>query len=120
MSSHEIEQQLLKEIIGEELSSVEFVQDYLQLRFNGPCLTAVTQPTIATGERILVWNEPSYRDELCNQIGHKVKAVDIHAGEYVEVVLDDDVVIRISLKDSDYRTAEAAKFDSSAGEWWVI
>jgi hypothetical protein len=29
----------LKQLIGEQLSSIEFVQDYLQLRFDGPCLT---------------------------------------------------------------------------------
>jgi hypothetical protein len=31
---------------GTQLSSVEFVQDYVQLRFDGPTLTAVTPPRV--------------------------------------------------------------------------
>jgi len=32
----------LQVLIGEQLSSVEFVLDYVQLRFNGPCFTVYT------------------------------------------------------------------------------
>ena len=40
----------LSVLIGHQLSSVEFVQDYLQLRFDGPCLTAVTHPRVRVGQ----------------------------------------------------------------------
>jgi len=32
----------LQVLIGEQLNSVEFVLDYVQLRFNGPCLSVYT------------------------------------------------------------------------------
>ena len=118
--NHENELELLQTIVGEKLSSVEFVADYVQLRFDGSTLSAFTQPTIVVGNRESSWNDPGYRDALFCRIGHTVKSVSIRPGNYIEVVFDDGVASRISLEDSSYRGAEAAKFDSVSGEWWVI
>jgi hypothetical protein len=117
---YDIELKLLQTIVGERLSSVEFVEDYVQMRFNGATLTAFTQPTVSIDNQTLHWGEPGYRDELCRQIGHPVKSVSIRAGEFIEVLFDDNMKVQISIRDRDYRGAEAAKFDSVSGDWWVI
>src|SRR5690242_9135647 len=52
-------------IHGSQLSSVEFVQDYVQLRFDGPCLTAITWPVVTVGQQRFRLETPGYRDALC-------------------------------------------------------
>jgi hypothetical protein len=39
---------LINELVGEELSSVVFVADYVQFDFNGPRLTLFVWPTAQT------------------------------------------------------------------------
>lgn len=117
---HDFGRKLLQTIVGERLSSVEFVEDYVQLRFNGATLTAFTLPTVSTDSQTLHWGEPHYRDELCRQIGHLVKSVSIQAGEFIEVVFDDNVKVQISIRDKDYQGPEAAQFDSVSNDGWVI
>ena len=56
------EEHVLQSIVGKQLSSVEFVQDYAQLRFDGPTLTAVTQPIVEVGSEAFRWSEPGFRD----------------------------------------------------------
>ena len=60
----------LQEIVGEQLSAVTFVLDYVQLAFGGcpPMINAYTWPTIEVGDRAFRRGEPSYRDELCARI----------------------------------------------------
>jgi len=41
-----MESTLRKKLIGEQLSSVEFVQDYLQLHFDGRTITAYVWPKV--------------------------------------------------------------------------
>jgi hypothetical protein len=120
MIPNQTELRLLNEIVGQELSSVEFVQDYVQLRFNGAVLTAYTQPTVKEGQRVLQWGEPGYRDHLCEQIGQRVKSVAINGGRAVTVNFGNDVSVQISLEDDDYRGAEAVMFTTLSGEWWVL
>jgi hypothetical protein len=50
--------ELMREIVGRQLTSVTFVQDYIQLAFDGLGLTAYTQPTIDFGNRTLKWDQP--------------------------------------------------------------
>src|SRR5580692_5452288 len=49
-----IGESMFESIIGEQLSSVEFVQDYVQLRFDGPTLTAFVWPELRQGEAVIV------------------------------------------------------------------
>ena len=113
------EEQVLQAIVGKQLSSVEFVQDYVQLRFDGPTLTAVTPPTIEIGDGAFLWNEPGFRDEICKRITRKVVAARIVPGDSVQIELDDATIVKVSLKTEDYRAAEAANFRTMS-EWWVL
>jgi hypothetical protein len=63
--SHQVDQipePPLSVLLGRQLSAVEFVQDYLQLRFDGPCLTAITHPRVSVGNRWWEWGISGYRD----------------------------------------------------------
>jgi hypothetical protein len=120
--SHQVDQipeQPLSVLIGRQLSSVEFVQDYLQLRFDGPCLTAVTHPRVRVGQLSLEWGKAGYRDQVCDRIGKVVTGAVISEGQEVCLEFDDGAYIIISLSPDDYRAAEAVTFDNGDQGFWV-
>lgn len=64
----EDDSKLFDELIGSQLSSVEFVQDYLQLRFDGPTINVNNPLTVKADKKVITsWNE-GFRDLLCSQI----------------------------------------------------
>lgn len=68
---------LLLGVVGEVLSSVVVVADYVELDFNGPRLSLFVWPTITIdGERPRQLGDPGYRDSLCSLIGHVVVATE--------------------------------------------
>jgi hypothetical protein len=109
----------LHELKDRALSSVEFVQDYVQLRFDGPCLTAYNLPAITLQESTVSWGEPRYRDLLCQQIGRRVQAAEVIDGEHVSLKFEEDAVLKISLRTQDYRGPEALQFISNPNCIWV-
>lgn len=103
---------------GRVLSSVEFVQDYVQLRFDGPCLTAYTHPIVNLGRECLVWGVSGYSDRLCEQIGSTVIAAGANGTE-VSVGFESGAVISVSLLDEDYIGPEAIQFTNEEGSIWI-
>ena len=59
-------------IEGQELTAVEFVADYVRLRFDGPMLTLYAWPHVLLAEYSVAFGEPEYRNALCAQIGETV------------------------------------------------
>jgi hypothetical protein len=104
----------LDKILGEQLSSVEFVHDYVQLHFDGPTLTAFVLPTLDIAGKTSRFGDVGYRDQLCARIGRKV--VLAHVVETIGVIVrfDDGVGIIISLKPEDSVGPEAGHFRSSS------
>lgn len=113
-------EEVLKDILGRQLSSVEFVQDYVQLRFDGPTLTAVTQPIVELQGETLRWGEPGFRDALCARIMRNVVSAHVIPGDSVRIAFDDGAIVGVSLRKEDYRAAEAVKFDVTPARWWVL
>ena len=102
----------LKVLEGSKLSSVEFVQDYVQLRFDGPTLTAITPPRIRVLDELLEWGRQGYRDALCDRIGKLVSHASTIPEQEIKIEFEDGASISISLHPGDYRAAEAAVFDN--------
>ncbi len=109
----------LPEIKNEFLSSVEFVMDYIQLRFYGSTLTALTLPEVHEGGIVYRINEPGYRDALCHRIGLVVRDVEIHEEENLTIHFVDGSSIRVSLREEDRLGPESATYSSTAGGLWV-
>ncbi len=101
----------LQEIVGEKLSAVTFVMDYIQLAFDGPMITAYTWPTVQAGDRTFRRGDPSYRDELCARVATDVVAVRVPR-DSIEIMFADGSTIRISLRAEDLSEGvpEAARF----------
>lgn len=106
-----------QEIVGEQLSAVTFVMDYVQLAFNGPMINAYTWPTVYVGDRAFRLGDPTYRDELCARVGIDVVAVRVPR-DVIEIAFGDGSTIRISPRAEDMREGvpEAAEFN---GSHWV-
>ena len=67
---------LLRELVDNELASVVFVMDYLQLDFGEARFTCYVWPTVAIGDVALQYGDPGYRDALCAFIAHKVTSTE--------------------------------------------
>lgn len=84
---------LLDRLVGETLSSVIFVADYLQLDFNGPRLTAHVWPRVRAFDETMHFGDRGYRDALCAFIGREVTAVVDSHDEGVVVRFGPDAVV---------------------------
>jgi hypothetical protein len=104
---------MLDSIVGEQLSSVEFVQDYIQLHFDGPTITAFVLPTVHLSRKRLGFGDSGYRDELCARIGRKVVLAEFDSVA-VTVRFDDGAEINISLRDEDRVGPEAGHFRATS------
>jgi hypothetical protein len=63
-------------LVGEQLSAVCFVQNYLQLEFDGYKLTAYTTPLVETlPNEWLAYEHDQYKNVLCRLIACQVKQV---------------------------------------------
>ena len=115
----EIPEGALASIVGEQLSAVVFVQDYVQLQFDGPTLTAITLPVVVDNGAVYQWDTPGFRDKLCARIAKTVSAASVAEDREIRIELDDESSIIISLRPQDYVGPEAAILSHSAETLWV-
>ncbi|CAN5516434.1 hypothetical protein BH10ACI4_BH10ACI4_01210 [soil metagenome] len=108
----------LEALIGQELVAVEFVQDYVQLRFDGPLVTFYEWPEVFREEGSYAFGEPEYRDWLCALIGESVTAATVEDGEAVEIAFASGVSVRCSLRLEDLVGPEGGSvaYADGAGE----
>ncbi len=112
---------LSQQIIGEQLSGVTFVMDYVQLQFNPPpSINVYTVSTVSSSSGKWTTGDDQFRNKLCGQIGKLVKSVDIQDQEAFRITFNDDSVISISLQPSDYAGPEAVEFIGRGKTGWLI
>ena len=96
--------------MGEEINAICFVMDYVEVRFNGPILRALTGPTVEiAGEQ---WRFPAVgsRDALCSLIGAEVESVGVEEGLRIELRTKEGHVLTIPLDEVSMTGPEAAHF----------
>jgi len=113
------ESKMFKVIEGSQLSSVEFVMDYVQLRFDGPTLTVYNQPAVRTGQETIKWGDVRFRNTLCDLIAHIVSSTDVRRREAAEISFDNGSVFIVPLGMDDFRGPEALTFDAGP-HFWVL
>jgi hypothetical protein len=108
----------LEALVAQELGAVEFVQDYVQLRFDGPLVTFYEWPEVFREEGSYAFGEPEYRDWLCALIGESVTAATVEDGEAVEIAFANGVSVRCSLRLEDLAGPEGGSvaYADGAGE----
>jgi hypothetical protein len=113
-------EEILQVVVAEELVAVVFGQDYVQLGFDGPSLTALSHPTVEVGGTTFHWDEPGFRDALCGRIGRTVRAAKILPSHSVIVEFDDASVIRIPIDEAETATGESAHLSMDSAYLWVL
>jgi hypothetical protein len=106
-------------IEGQELTAVEFISDYLRLRFDGPALTLYAWPHVLLSDFSIAFGEPEYRNALCAQIGETVAKASLEELEALTIELESGTVIALSLREEDLSGPEAGSYSadgSSANE----
>jgi hypothetical protein len=99
-------------IEGQELSAVEFVGDYLRLRFDGPMLTLYAWPHILLADFSIAFGEPEYRNALCAQIGEMVAKTALEELEALTVEFESGTVIALSLREEELDGPEAGSYSA--------
>ena len=89
-------------LIGEELTSVEFMQSQLALHFGDNTLTLNEWPLVADADGISIGHgEPGYSDALCFLIGLGVEKATYTEGVELTMEFDNSTVIALSLREED-------------------
>lgn len=110
---------VLDAIVGEQLSSVEFVQNYVQLRFDGPTLTIYDYPVVEIGGIQYTIDSPGYRDRLCERIATLVRSAAAD-GEAIRVGFADGARVVVPLRPERDVGPEAAMFDNPLNGKWMV
>ena len=112
--------ELLDELCGEQLSAVTFVQGYLQLWFDGPCIN-VTNPLTVLADAINVtsWH-PGFRDALCSQIAKTIASVQLRTNEALTIRFTDGSVVSVSLLPEAYTSPEAIYAHGFKRGSWLV
>lgn len=97
-------------LVGEEISGVAFVCDYVEFHFSGPVLASLTNPHVIVDGIDHRLPEPCSRDALCRVIGSTVCAVKLEANRVLELTTSDGSRIRIPLDVESFRGPEAMHF----------
>jgi hypothetical protein len=100
-------------IIGEELVAVEFVEDYLQLRFGAPLLRLFDWPHVLFPDFSVAYGEPEYRNALCAQIGDKVATASLEEGDALTIEFENGTVFGLSLREEDVDGPESGSYSET-------
>jgi hypothetical protein len=108
----------LERLVGEFMSSVEFVMDYLQLRFSDASLTAYRLPDVISDDFTLRPAETGYRDALCGLIGVTVESTKVVEGETLSITFTGGKSLVIPLSNADGSCPETVEFWARFGGFW--
>jgi hypothetical protein len=113
---------LLDELKSQRLSSVEFVQDYIQLHFDDYTINLYNPVKVVEGSGTLRPGQVGFRDTLCNLINGTVRDVVYAESDKVELVFENGSSVVVSIADKDSSGPEALMLRSRDpnAPWLVI
>ncbi len=103
-------------IEGEELKAVEFVENYLQLRFGDPLLKLHDWPYVLLTDFSVAYGEPEYRNALCAQIGETVSAATLEEDDALTIEFANGIVFGLSLREEDVDGPESGSYSVTGDE----
>jgi hypothetical protein len=117
--SPRVPESALDEIVGEKLSRITFVLDYLQMSFDGPPLTLWVWPRIHRSGGELRRDDPGYADALLAQIGKLLVGVDELLDLGLALDFDDGTRLSVPLDGTDSVGPEVAMFNGEQSRVWM-
>jgi len=100
-------------LVGEELRSVSFVEDFLELRFGAALVTYYAWPYVLLPEFSIAYGEPEYRNALCAQIGEEVAEAAFEEGSAITIELANGTVLGLSLREEDVDGPVSGSYSAS-------
>ena len=107
-------------LLGSQLASVAFVMDYIELHFDGPCITALVLPRLYLGGVLYESGKVGYRDALCGQITKIVRRVSLKEEISLEVEFMDASILSVSLAPEDAVGPESATFRDRQNQYFFV
>ena len=106
----------LAHVIGEYLSDVSFVMDYLQFPLCGPRFNFYNWPVVILAVQQLEMGQVGYRDALCALIGKTVQSLDVFLDSGLTFVFQGGEIMTVSLRAPVGSTLpEVAEYSSGKG-----
>lgn len=96
-----------QQLEGEQLAAVTFVQDYIQLHFDGPCINVYAPIVVEIAGAAIRSGELEFRNALCEQIAKTIQSVFWKETEALRLTFADGSRIVVSLRAGDYPGPEA-------------
>ena len=104
-------------LIGEQLSAVVFVQDYVQLQFDGYQLTTYTTPLVETlPNEWMAYEQDQYKNGLCRFITCLVEHVVSEPGRILIAFRGCSERISLPLHEGE----DNVYFTDHGGGWFVV
>jgi hypothetical protein len=100
-------------LVGEELRSVAFVEDFLELRFGAALVSLYAWPHVLLPDFSVAYGEPEYRNALCAQIGEEVTAASLEETSALTIELANGVVFGLSLREEDIDAPVSGSYSES-------
>jgi len=99
-----------------ELKSVEFVEDFLQLRFGTPLLRLYAWPHVLLPDFSVAFGEPEYRNALCAQIGETVENAMLEEDDALTIEFSNGIVFALSLREEDVDSPVSGSYSATGEE----
>lgn len=109
----------LETLKGKKLSAIVFVQDYLQIQFDGDVITFSVYPKVDIDNETFSFGENEYRNKICEFIGNIVVDI-IYIEDEIFCLLFNGRKIYSSLNPNDYILPEMIVYAESNGSTVVF
>ena len=100
-------------LIGTELKSICFLEDYVELCFNDSKFILYAWPTVLLPEFSVAYGEPEYRNALCAQIGEEVVEASLEEASALTIELANAAVLALSLREEDIDSPVSGSYSES-------
>jgi hypothetical protein len=100
-------------LVGTELRSVCFVEDWLELEFGEAKVTLYVWPYVLLKDFSVAFGEPEYRNALCAQIGEEVMEASLEENAALTIELANGVVFGLSLREEDVDAPVAGSYSET-------
>jgi hypothetical protein len=107
-------------LVGESLSSVTFVMDYLQMEFNGYRFNFYNWPVLYENQDSFTQDKDIYYHKLVTLIGQTVKAVDEYLDIGLGIEFESGSLLSIPLRvGENFETPEIVEYHGPDNQWMI-
>jgi hypothetical protein len=111
----------LRSIVGEYLSAVTFVMDYLQMDFSGNRFNMYCWPIVTICQKRLTHTEHGYKDAICSLIGETLTEVEEYFDTGLTLQFANGASVCLSLRaDKHFPGPEVAEFSGTSNKSSII